>query len=1395
MRTSSLRLAVISCCLLATVLLSSDRARGFSYFNVGGQVVVWTEGLSVRYLSPTSFGEGTEFYTLLLAGMGLWNLSPGSSFEYYYDPNGLDQIDPYDGYNDTIAADLDPGVRGVTYMVNQGAAWFDMDQVYSPFPDNVGWNAETNPDCETASNPDIYGFSFLLVCTHELGHALGLGHDPIGDEPPGTPWFIATMNPSYPAGGGFGQANIVELHTDDRRGCRFLYPGTDTLVDLGNANFCAAGGPRLGKAGPIFFEPQTITSGADLTVWSVIENLGTVAVSNVRQGFYLSTDDVIDTGDLLIGDTRWSIAVGDGYEFSADITMPDLVPGTYYVGSILDDLDELAEDYEDNNDVRYCGELTLAAGVPTFGPFTQIVTTCAEPFVGPTPVVDYPINTAPITWSIDNPQPGMTIDPATGVIAWPTPVASPFEYEIVVRATNSAGSFSQTLDLGVLKAAPAITPIADDEVDCRGAYQGPIPVLTAPTCMSPITHWTLLAGPDGMTINPTTGRVTWLATPPVEESYTVVIQATNDIGVGTEDWELTVISDGGDLDQNGTINTADIAPFITVLLGGSPGSGFDASQADMTCDEIVNGLDIQPFIEMLLLRPPAPGACCFSDGTCQQVSGEECYILGGTFRGDGSNCQIVDCEGACCFYTGGCLDFTQDNCAIAGGTFQGMGTLCVEVGCPPSGQGACCLPDETCILTTSALCAGQGGTYKGTGKSCEAVDCAIPLGACCHGDGTCSIGSDDYCTTAGGVYMGDDTTCASISCDGACCFPSGACLALSQPNCAVAGGSFQGPGTECVSTACPIEPQGACCNDDETCTIQTGAVCAIIGGSYQGDNTDCATVDCSAAARGACCLPDETCVEVTQAACLLQGGAFFGAGTDCSGVDCVLTDVGACYNPVDWTCQETSAAICDALGGSYEGDNTTCAGTSAPEYRNDATSITTYYNPGANSAMGDDMQLAGTARGLVYYDIAVYGGNSGGGTFDVTVSLYNACPGAGGTLIADTTATWEDVPDDDFIYTLSATFDPPIALPDTVWMVATFSTQLAGWVVMDEAEVGFTDDIYGENDPPWGCTFAFGGANPPYSGFGANINCVDIPEPEGACCHPDESCTEGTVSACNTSGGLFMGADTTCAGVSCVGLDVGACCDVVNWTRSILSESECDAAGGIYDGNGSSCFEACPEYENVINPITLSYNPAQPMADDITFGGSARGLEYYEIAVYGGGGGPFDIAAVFYDGSPCAGGQEIPGTLVTGSGLPDNGQVLPLTVHFPSVTMLPENPWLVVEFSTAAAGWIVAEEAEVGSTASTFALATFDEGSQQFIWSCSETIGDPPDTTFGGFWTRLQCVQSSAKAGGTANVAAPYIVYTPAGDKHAAPQVVRPISITPGEQSPLMLLGGNGNID
>jgi hypothetical protein len=124
---------------------------------------------------------------------------------------------------------------------------------------------------------------------------------------------------------------------------------------------------------------------------------------------------------------------------------------------------------------------------------------------------------------------------------------------------------------------------------------------------------------------------------------------------------------------------------------------------------------------------------------------------------------------------------------------------------------------------------------------------------------------------------------------------------------------------------------------------------------------------------------------------------------------------------------------------------------------------------------------------LGYYDLLVYGG--GGGTCNVTVSLYDGCPGEGGTVIPGTESTWTNVPDDGYTYLLWRDLSSsPVTIPNSVWMVAVFSTDYAGWVIAEEAEIGFTDNVFGVNVPPWGCNYWFGGT--PYAGLWANLRCI-----------------------------------------------------------------------------------------------------------------------------------------------------------------------------------------------------------------------------------------------------------------------------------------------------------------
>ncbi len=597
--------------LLSTLalLVTQPPAGGYSYFTWGGVKVTWYGNQSLRYLSPTTFPPNSATDLLYRNAMGLWGLVPGANFTYFYQRLPQDYpLDHYDGYSDTIAvpaSQLDPGVLGVTYMVNNGAYWFDMDMVFADYPAGAGWNFAGAPACHVVSAPAAHGFSFLLVATHELGHALGLGHDPLGSEAPGATWFIGTMNPRYPAGGPVGSQNIVELHADDRGGLRFLYPRSGASTpqrDVANSGYIA--GPQIGKAIPATFTPTTIAPGGVLTLRGTVENFGNRSVLDIGHKFFLSTDPVIDASDYSLGEVRWDIALGDAIEFDVSAEMPsDLGSGTYYLGSILDPADELPEIYEDNNTHVYCAPLTVPRLPPRIHELGQALAACGVPFTGPAPRVTHPLNMAPITWSLDNPPPGMTINPSSGVIHWPRPVRSPFLYTLIVRATNSAGFDTVTFYLGVDQGPPTIQPIAPQSTPHTLPYTGPTPQLTDPPCMTPILNWSLDAGPPGMQIDHATGVVSWSRPRYRATPYTVSIRATNAVGNGVRTWHLTVTGLPGDLNCDGARTFDDIDPFVLALAGEAAYAaqypGCDRLLADCNGDGDVNFNDIAAFVALI----------------------------------------------------------------------------------------------------------------------------------------------------------------------------------------------------------------------------------------------------------------------------------------------------------------------------------------------------------------------------------------------------------------------------------------------------------------------------------------------------------------------------------------------------------------------------------------------------------------------------------------------------------------------------------------------------------------------------------------------------------------------------------------------------------------------------
>lgn len=172
---------------------------------------------------------------------------------------------------------------------------------------------------------------------------------------------------------------------------------------------------------------------------------------------------------------------------------------------------------------------------------------------------------------------------------------------------------------------------------------------------------------------------------------------------------------------------------------------------------------------------PPDGACCVG-AQCISTTLDDCEnTFGGTWLGPSVTCTPDPCgtatTGACCFVDGSCLELTQNDCVGQGGTYTSDGQTCELTDCPQP-LGACCF-DVTCFAQqlSEIDCTGIGGSWKGAGTDCE-VDPIVctPVGACCFANEACLDGlSEDGCLTAPGAsWMGEGSICLGGTPDALC---------------------------------------------------------------------------------------------------------------------------------------------------------------------------------------------------------------------------------------------------------------------------------------------------------------------------------------------------------------------------------------------------------------------------------------------------------------------------------------------------------------------------------------------------------------------------------------------------------------------------------------------------
>jgi len=346
----------------------------------------------------------------------------------------------------------------------------------------------------------------------------------------------------------------------------------------------------------------------------------------------------------------------------------------------------------------------------------------------------------------------------------------------------------------------------------------------------------------------------------------------------------------------------------------------DHEQCENFCGTFIDEVDDCSAILCLQQFPPPPpppqpvlGACCFDNGSCENISQCNCDNQGGTYQGDNTDC-FSNCPapfGRCCIlgppYS--CEDnVTPGSCAADCGLWTDELT-CDEASCPLFIGGACCI-DDACITGASQeWCECKGGLYGGDFSTCDDVACAPDEGSCCLPNGSCVLTDLCDCDNRCGIFGGPGTACGVCPAiaQGRCCLPNGTCQILSSCQCADLCGTFGGAGTNCQGL-CPLPIRGACCLPAGACSRVTSCQCAHECGTYQGNSTRCpeetlqersptgkvvleedvipepipVPIECPILIPGACCLQDYSCIMTDSCDCADQCGEFGGSGSDCS---------------------------------------------------------------------------------------------------------------------------------------------------------------------------------------------------------------------------------------------------------------------------------------------------------------------------------------------------------------------------------------------------------------------------------------------------------------------------------------------------------------------------------
>lgn len=344
--------------LAALAGFSVSEAFAFNTSTCLGEKVRWPSNSVTMRASPISFPAGA-WRNALNETIGRWNLNPSRfSFDLRIESgvrlgNGQNEIwfssDP--AYSPAVA---------FTWVTCLDFFFFEIvriDEADVIFHNGVAYTPSTN-------KADLWPYSgprrpFQTTATHELGHALGLGHVNTEYNVMGQDWTHIHANwntaRAYPG----EDASDGAVHLYGTRSPRREDVGVVHWKHSGaSGEYSTHNRTRLysifGTVLPSFIdagEPRFhVNREQRIQTEFSYENNGASFQSGIRVGYYISTNSLITTFDRRIGGATFQLARDNVFTKRISVTIPgDLSPGDYWLGVIIDETDAINEVHEWNN--------------------------------------------------------------------------------------------------------------------------------------------------------------------------------------------------------------------------------------------------------------------------------------------------------------------------------------------------------------------------------------------------------------------------------------------------------------------------------------------------------------------------------------------------------------------------------------------------------------------------------------------------------------------------------------------------------------------------------------------------------------------------------------------------------------------------------------------------------------------------------------------------------------------------------------------------------------------------------------------------------------------------------------------------------------------------------------